>query len=738
MTEPSGPITADREPDALLQPGRDDAKEAAPQPEMEGQAGAPPKTDETADSGISAEEDEPILGAADLAERIGLRRRMRLAGLESLSGTWFGGATGFGGPTSFGGPAAARDVIIHVHGAAVDQPTIPETGPIGGELLHRIRLVHVAGASHSSAEQVLRKHRLVILQGPDRSGKRTSALFMLSELTGDDVHAISARHLLEAGAGRDLKEHAGYLAESLASEELTYMRLTGLSAQLAEKEAFLVITAPPETAVDANTREYLVVNHQTPDYRQVLRKHLHLDDEHGREAEKLLHIHAPSFVGSPGAAAELAARLLAIARDGRSVNDLGPLLAELRRKQAQHLLRDGQVKEPRERVMLLCRRAALVSTAVFTGLPHADAVAAAEALASRFIAIEFPEPKPKGREVFISWREQLLSEADITIEESELPGRWGPTPAPRLRFRDPELHVALLEEVWEHYDAARSSMLRWLHGLAVGSPDEAVRVRAAQVTGMLATRDFNHVCHHLFLEWAGSINVKAREAAATGLEAVAASLAPPVWDLLAEWCRDGNWHRQQTAILALGTEIGEHNPSETLDRLRQLALRNAGRQAQTIGEAVRRSVTELFSGPHRAVVVAALRAWVEHVSPRLRAVARRCVPPLAHVADDHGRPMLLAALADQTARRADAVLLLTEAVQDPATRQETWAALEKLTVAASTDPELIDTLGTLLVDLRGASDIAAAQLAFYLRLWAHRHPELTSGLRPREAHRVRK
>jgi len=308
-----------------------------------------------------------------------------------------------------------------------------------------------------------------------------------------------------------------------------------------------------------------------------------------------------------------------------------------------------------------------------------------------------------------------------------LRGHWGPATTQQLRFRDPELHVAILEEVWEHYSSARSPLLDWLRYLATSQRDEAVRVRAAQVIGRLATRDFDHVCHRVILDWADSINRRPREAAAIALEAAAASMAPHIWELLSEWCSEGNQLRQQTAVLALGTTIGEHEPSRAFDRLQQLVLRGGtGRSALFTREAVRRSVTELLSGPHQQVVLPALRAWAEDADTRLVALARRCVPPLAHITDDSGRPSLLVAMADNPALRADVATLFVEVLKEPTTRTEAWTALEKLATAAVPHPGLIDELGKLLADLTRLSPIAATQMIFYLRLWASRHPPLAA------------
>jgi hypothetical protein len=428
-------------------------------------------------------------------------------------------------------------------------------------------------------------------------------------------------------------------------------------------------------------------------------------------------------VTTPGMAAYLSSRILTITRDGGLAADAARVADEIRRWRVHQLLGSERPDSARERVEVLCRRAALASVAVFTGLPYADAVLAAEALAVRFIAIEFPPSQ--GREIFIPWRGRLLSEPDIVIERSDNQLRWGATPTQQLRFADRDFHAAVLEEIWEHYDAARSPLLLWLRELAVSSADEAVRIRAAQVIGRLATRDFGHVCHRVLLDLSGSVNRRAREAAAIALEAIAEIMAQLVWNLLTEWCQDGNQHRQHTAVLALGTGIGEHDPGATLAQLRSLAIRNTGRGTHSMAEAVRRSVIGLFSGPHPAAVIRALRQWAVDPDPRLHAVACRSVPPLAHVPGSSRRPLLLAVLADQPRLRADAVTLIAAALDDARTRQEAWTALENLAVAAADDARLTDTVGELLRDLQRVSATAEHQIHFYLLVWACRHQALT-------------
>jgi hypothetical protein len=704
-------------------PEKESTPDPAPQPDATKQPASPSGADK-ADDADTGEESDAILTAAGLAESIGVRRQIRQAGLRSLGGTWFGGPARFSAPASFGGHAAARDVNIYY---AATERAVTQTGLVDAGLLRHIRQVHAASGSHARAEGVLRGERLVVLRGADGSGRRTTALFLLHQLVGQGVHVIAADVVLSPPEGTGLPENAGYLAESRTQPDIAYAHLAAWARELDRQQAYLVLTVPAGTAANTEVVDRFIADHKVPDCHEVVRRHLRHDPAHASEAERLLKTSvALACATTPGAAADLAANVLLMVRDGRATDDLGPVVAEIRRERARHLLRIDRPNQPRERIELLCRRAALVSLAVFTGLPYSDAVAAAEALAAGFIAIEFPKHLEAGRELFIPWRELLKAEPDIVIEEAELSGHWGTAVTQQLRFRDPELHVTMLEEMWEHYDATRSPLLEWLRELATGPRDEAVRVRGAQIVGRLAIRDFGHVCHRLLLDWADSVNARAREAAATALEAAAVTMAPQVWELLADWCENGNQHRQQTAVLALGTTIGEERPGQTLDRLRQLALRGSGRSAQLMGEFVRRSITELLSGPHQEAVMHELRTWSEGKDPRLAALARRCVPPLAYVTDDSGQPLLLVALVRTPALREDIAVLFTAVLRESDTRQEGWDALEKLTVAAAPDPSLTDALGRLLADLNRMSSIAAAQLFFYLGLWVHHHPGIAA------------
>lgn len=680
-------------------------------------------------------DDDPALGPQALADDIAHRRQMLESGIISLGAGWFGG------PASVGGSAAGRDVHsagrdLHVHHHATAGPTILKTGPIDPARLRHAARVHVAGDTYDLAVQRLRKDRLVVLRAADGSGKRTSALAMLGSLTGDAVHAVSADQVLGA-SGSGLTEQAGHLAESSLPVELAYTRLAALADDLSSQAAYLVITVPAETAAEADTEDQYVIDHKPPTSREeVLRSHLRGNARHATAAEQLLREDpglerdALSCAVTPRAAAELAERLLRAVQSGSSAGKLQSVPADMRRDRARHLLRTDRPAPPRKRVELLYRRAALISVAVFAGLPHADAMAAAESLASAFITAEFPLFKTN-RDLFAHWKRHLLAEPDITLTEREVRTSWGlPLRAFQLRFDDPLLAAAVLDTVWDEYDAVRPLFLKWLRTLAVSPADEAIRVRAAQVAGRLATRDFGHVYHQLLYGWANSVNPRSREAAATALESAAAAMGPHVRLVLADWCDRGNQHLQRAAVLALGTAIGEQDPDEVLKRLRRLALRNTGRGPANMAQTVRRSVAELFTGSHPGAVVRALGRWARDSDPRLRSLARQCVPPLAYVTGDSGQPRLLQVIAADPAAGGDAAAAFAAALDDTGTRHETWAALGKLAVASAAAPGLTSAAGELLAGLKQRSATARTQLNFYLMLWIHQHHQATHATRP--------
>lgn len=675
------------------------------------------------------EDDDSVQSAAELGASASTRRRLRQAGQENL-GTWFEAEADFAGPTSFGGGhAVGGDVNYFYYSDAAARRAGTNAGPIFPGLLARIGETYVPCASDTATEEALQATRIAILRGARGAGRRTSALRLLAKLVGDGVHELGASAVLGPPDNVELQEGTGYLAEGDAGSVFAYRQMAAWPAKLSEKNAYLIITVPADAAVNADVAEHFLIDHIPPDGPAIVRAHLTADSERAAEAARLLE--EPGVVScavSPAAAADLAARLLVKVHDDLPTADLAALTRAVRGREARRMLGHERPTTQRDRISLLCRRALLLSIAVFVGMPYADTILAAEGLAEALIAIEIPDPKDADRELFVRWRDLFATEPGIAAEELMRADRWGLDVVRHIRFSDPQLHGVMLEEIWERYDAVRSPLLGWLADLALRAQDEAVRVRAAQVVGRFAIRDFGHVCHRLIDGWANSVNPRHRETAATALEAAATGRQTHVWELLRDWCDGGSQHRQLTAILALGTTIGDSDASGTLARLRRLTQRSAGGQGRSVAEAVRRSLIDLMSGPHQWTVVRTLREWANGEDIRLSALARRCAPSLAHLTDSGDRSSFLATLSGQPTLRRDAVSLFAAALADPETRQETWYALERLTVMAAKDPRQIDALGELLHDLQLSPEADSDRLFFYLRVWMRRNGELRTAI----------
>ncbi|KWW97573.1 hypothetical protein TH66_18495 [Carbonactinospora thermoautotrophica] len=676
--------------------------------EPAGTASPPPDAEDDLDEQLDEEQQRVEEEIIRLLRRVGVS-------------TWLNPV--FAGPVSFGGHAAGRDVTF----GAVAGMAVRVTGPVPVDAVDTLRAVYVPFEAYDRALWTLRRHHVLILCGPASSGKHTSALCLLGAVAGERLWSLDAEAWLDQIDERDLREGCGYLIDTLPLERtraLTPTRINWLARLLEERDAYLVVTVAeqPERLPVDRLDQYLV-EHRPPDPRDLLYSHLgwrlggreRVDETLLADMEVVRALEAAPL---PGQVAELAAVLAQVARGDLTLDAALDRLRERARGRAKQLLAARPDDDPAESLRL---RAFLIALSVFNDLPYTQVVDAAEALETELRQVEVPGAQP-GRPIFAHPRQYWLQVAHAKVETRPA-ASWRRRPVECVAFRNPALPMAVLDVVWQDYDAARSPILRWLRQLA-GSRGVEIRVRAAQAVGKFAVHDFDHVYQEVIHPWASSPRRQERESAAWALEIVAcdSELAPQVRRLLRNWCRSGSLARQRTAVLAYGTDIGALFPD---DALRNLTYFSRNERPDVI-RAVGNSLAEMFEAGRQADVLHTLRGWTASTDRRQRRLGIRCFVRLVQNTrlDSVGtRPALLA----DDERWLDGVTgLWRAALVEPGVRAEAWEALCQWFSWADTDPGLLTPLIALAGEL-AADEAVRERLRFYLRVWSsHRQQTLAS------------
>lgn len=498
-------------------------------------------------------------------------RTFRSAGLDSLRSTF-----AFSGATSFGGYAAQRDVNFYI-GAA---PRTTARGPIPAEELADLRAFHVPFEGYEEARTRLRTRRVLVLRGEEESGRRTSALALLTSLVGDHIFDLGQDHELESLGTDDLDDRCGYLLQSVAGSKvatLTQSLLGRAEHTLEQSDSFLVITVPARREARYAGLERYLVDHSVPDPEQVLLRHLR---HKCPEAADLLaawladpRIREQVDVATkPGSVASLAREMLAAKTDGISLEEFLDRARGAARNEARRLLCGmGQADPELRAIEQLQRCAFLIAVAVFNDAPYLPVAAAAESLSQLLTEAAYPRGTPH-RQIFALRRDQCLQWLRGIVEPRHRSHRVEEDSIEYIRLRNQDLPGALLDELWQEYDAVRAPLLRWLRDVATGRSAE-LGVRAAQAVGKLSTYDFDYVYQEVIYAWGSSQWARRREAAAWAFEVAVlkGDMGQRVRRLLHDWCRGRSRNLQLTAVTTYGTMIGADSLDEALRSLRDLA-----------------------------------------------------------------------------------------------------------------------------------------------------------------------
>ncbi|MFD5556195.1 hypothetical protein ACFWIA_20435 [Streptomyces sp. NPDC127068] len=616
-----------------------------------------------------------------------------------------------------GSPSAAR---LHV---------VPFTDAV-------VTAIHVKVPGQDEMEAGLRRHHVIAIYGDEGTGRRSTAMAVLMQCSRPR-YALSALYCEDTDvvrgvceqAGQVLEKGHGYLVEA-GARPVTPETLERLAQLAARAGSYLVITGTqscfPDEAHHAHAFE-----HRGPDPAKVLEDHLrallarhrhrcrqgeedggHPCDTNSTEAFVTRVTGDPQLNSTLGLARSVTGvvQLARVLADHVHAPDeeLGDIIGRWRdwlRLLAREMLgldarRDEDAPDPHH-------QAFRIAYALFNGHPLSDVVEAGDLL-SRII---LPHFGVSGADLAPHMAEQNINRlVPPQMRSPEAAGTDARTSAREALLVHEQLLHSMLETTWDAYGRLRIPLLAWLDLLVGGrGPGRVrIRVRAAQVVGLLMGYEFDFVYRERVGPWARSESGVRRLSAALALEmaAVEGGAADRVARQVQDWARSPGAALQDSAARAYGTSIGLRDVPATLTALGRLG-RKPGLVASS---SVAYSTAWLFLAGRVDEVMAELDRWVTSGDEYLPRHAVRTMLALARytLIDRPSRPAL-AELALDHAKNADLLVALWNlALTTRGTSTRAW-----------------NDLGRWLPDADGAGneDLAALYEALAPRIFTDPLPE---------------
>ncbi|MFE4688732.1 hypothetical protein ACFRH6_01590 [Streptomyces sp. NPDC056749] len=614
-----------------------------------------------------------------------------------------------------------------------------------------VTAVHVPDPRQDEMARSLLRHHVVALSGDRGTGRRSTATALLTGCSRPR-YAVSALYREDADlmqgvcdqADRILEAGRGYLIDA-GSRPVTPQTLERLAQSAVRNDAYLVITGLPHCFGSSAHHDY-VLEHRGAEAHEVLEAHLESlvtshrhecrrDAERGRCDERS----ARAFVELLMGRAELM-QTLSLARSMSGVVQLAGVLAE--HIHADEAALGRIIGQWRDRLRLLAQemlgldtgqaddrrpgpyhQAFRLAYAMFNGYPLSDVVEAGDVLSGIVLPYHGIAEADLGRHM----AEQDLSR--LVPQEMRAPDTQAAGPR-RARLVHEELLPAMLRSAWNGYSRLRGPYLTWLDTLVDrrGPGRERVRVRSAQIVGLLMGHDFDFVYRERVAVWAKSESGFRRQCAALALEAAAVECgeADRVASRLQSWAGSPGRPLNDSAARAYGTAIGLRDVSATFTELGRL-----GRKPQLMNaSSISHSTAWLFLEGCVDEVLVELNGWATSRNDHLPRHAVRTMLALGRYTtspDRQGRPAL-AELALGNDKNAELLVMLwSRALISRETAARAWGVLGRWLPDA--DRAGNEDLAELYESLapRIFTGPLRERARFHLdRVWRPRHPGSTT------------
>ncbi|MBS2962010.1 hypothetical protein KGA66_03050 [Actinocrinis puniceicyclus] len=539
-------------------------------------------------------------------------------------------------------------------GGAARRPATAQ-GPVPADELRELCEVFARTPRHDVLLSELRRRRILVLHGQQGTGRQSTALFLLSELTGGKVHRLEPTADLAQLTAKSVAQNVGYLLEPATNgtaPETTVMHLDRLAALAAECGAHFVLVVEAVGATEALARSrYGFANPDAPT-ADVIDRHLrHLLAAESEQARNLIRAEArdPRALDAlgleelrPGEAAQLA-ELLASRHRAQITGD--QLLAGCRTfvpDLVRSWFADLEGRPDARRNLAALRAAAFrIALAVYNSASYDVVAEAAELLAWELALTADPEAAP-GRP---------LADDDLATRLAGARARMGTgteqlaqcaVPVRTAAFQGERLSGAVLVHVWERHHNLRGPILRWLRLLGQ-ERRTVIWMRAAVAAGLLASRDLPYACHELIAPMGSAQSARSQLFAATALDQAAKdeTARPAVRSLVREWGRNGPPAARATAAFVHGYGRVAGSVSDSMRELRRIGTAHKGRYTAVASY----NVVQLLGAAEPATVLGLLVGWLgesrrEVVDLALVSVLRMAVSRTGDVWDEEVAPGL--------------------------------------------------------------------------------------------------
>ncbi|MET8041891.1 hypothetical protein ABZU25_13650 [Micromonospora sp. NPDC005215] len=596
---------------------------------------------------------------------------------------------------------------------------------------------YVPVPNFSKMKDTLEARHLERLCGDVGSGRRTTAVNLLYEVgclpdrigtveVDDDLifSVLAEDCVMEAGDGLIIDRGGRTMRDGAVD---------ALRRQARDAGAFIVILDDEDSAMAEAT-----FAHGHADYQQVLERHLRTRAGVGRLAGQTEGSTPPDPVRFAAVAQHAAvARRIRLATsvfyvvrlaeflegyldevpDGDAVGDLEQALTEWdnqSRKLAKKIL--AATQDTDETQPAPHRQAFRIAYAVFAGHPLSNVFLAGELLSQQIMPLYETRETPPDRLIFDGNVDNLIHPSMVASARDDSQ-RAGPRCA---ELTDDTLITAILDVAWHDYDTLRGPLMTWLTVLA-GNRSWQVRLRAAQIAGILAGFDFEQVYRSLIVVWA-RWQARYRRSAALAMDMayVDGHLTRRVRQRVQDWTRSPDPLLQDTAARVYGMRLGEDDVPRALRELARM-----GRQPElTASSSVAAAMSELFLHGAAGQVMDELATWIASSNEHLPQHAVRSLVILAQQPSSMDRRgwLALPELAEHRRRWQRALVTLwRNALTNAETSRRAWNPMRKWLLAADHDDDLRALVEALAMEI--FADPLDSRARFNLRLWRNRHPD---------------